>query len=236
MMNVLDAREIVAGYGEMDILHGVSLHVGAAETVSVIGPNGSGKSTLLKAVMGLIPVRSGSIMLQDQDVTNEAPDRLVRKGISYVPQTENIFSDLTIRENLEIGGYIRAAGDLDASLDRVFALFPLLGERGRSRAGVLSGGERQQLAIARALMLEPQLLLLDEPTAALSPKMAHGVFERISGISSSGTAILLVEQNARLSLSLSSRAYVMAMGRNELEGDAASLLDDEEVGRVYLGR
>jgi ABC-type branched-subunit amino acid transport system ATPase component len=225
---------VVAGYGEVEILHGVSVSVNRGEIVAVIGPNGAGKSTLLKAVFGLVPVRGGSVRLAGEDVTNLPPDRLVQKGISFVPQTENVFASLTIGENLEMGAFVRRDG-LHDRLDRVYGLFPDIAARRHTRAGKLSGGQRQMLALARALMLDPQLLLLDEPSASLSPKMVDSVFEKIAEINREGTAMLLVEQNAREALAFSSRAYVLAMGENRFEGAASGLLDDEDVGRLYLG-
>jgi len=231
---LLQARGLVAGYGEVEILHGVSVSVNRGEVVAVIGPNGAGKSTLLKAIFGLVPVRKGAVRLAQEDVTNLPPDRLVQKGLSYVPQTENVFASLTISENLEMGAFVRRDG-LHQRLEHVYGLFPDIAERRHTRAGKLSGGQRQMLALARGLMLDPQLLLLDEPSASLSPKMVDSVFEKIAEINRGGTAILLVEQNAREALTFSSRAYVLATGENRFEGAASSLLDDENVARLYLG-
>jgi ABC-type branched-subunit amino acid transport system ATPase component len=227
---------MVAGYGETQILHGVGVYVNEGEIVSVIGPNGSGKSTLLKAIVGLIKVRKGSVRLLEREVTNQPPEQIIRQSLSYVPQAENIFPSLTIRENLDIGAYTRHRDKNEGRLQSVFELFPVLAARSRTRAGVLSSGQRQMLAIARALMVDPKVMLLDEPTAALSPKFRGAVFEKIEAIGRAGTAILLVEQNARQSLLVSSRAYVLGMGRNQLDGDAQTLLNNEEVARVYLGR
>jgi len=234
MTPLLQAEGVVAGYGEVEILHGVSLTLKENEIVAVIGPNGAGKSTLLKALFGLLPVRSGRVQLSARDVTNLSPDRMVQSGMSYVPQVDNVFPSLTINENLEMGAFIRSDG-LRERLDRVYGLFPDIAERRGERAGKLSGGQRQMLALARALMLDPKVLLLDEPSASLSPIMVESIFEKIGEINRSGTAILLVEQNAKEALSFSSRAYVLAMGENRIEGEAASLLDNEEVGKLYLG-
>jgi ABC-type branched-subunit amino acid transport system ATPase component len=231
---VLEARSVIAGYGEVDILHGVSIAVHAREMVAVIGPNGAGKSTLLKAVFGLLPLRGGSVFLNNADVSGEQPDKLVPKGLGYVPQVDNVFPSLTIQENLEMGAFVRRNGVRDR-LKQVYGLFPDLAGRRTDNAGKLSGGQRQMLALARALMLDPSLLLLDEPSAGLSPKMVGMVFERISAINEAGTAILLVEQNAREALSVCQRGYVLAMGTNRLEGEARGLLESEEVGRLYLG-
>lgn len=232
---VLEATDIVAGYGDAEILHGVSVDIGVSETVSVIGPNGSGKSTLLKSIVGLVKVRSGFVRLAGEQITNLEPEQIVRRGVGYVPQTENVFPSLTIRENLQIGAYIRDRRSVSNALDRVLELFPALISRSRIRAGLLSGGERQMLAMARCLMVDPKIMLLDEPSAALSPKLRRTLFDKIVEIGSSGVAILLVEQNARISLATSQRGYVLAMGRNELHGDAQALLNNQEIGRLYLG-
>jgi ABC-type branched-subunit amino acid transport system ATPase component len=234
MTPVLQAEGVVAGYGEVEILHGVSLVLNEAEIVAVIGPNGAGKSTLLKAVFGLLSVRSGRVQLLGREVTNLSPDRMVQTGMSYVPQVDNVFPSLTINENLEMGAFVRRDG-LRERLERVYGLFPDIADRRGERAGRLSGGQRQMLALARALMLDPKVLLLDEPSASLSPIMVDSIFDRIGEINRSGTAILLVEQNAKEALSFSTRAYVLAMGENRIEGEAAGLLDNEEVGKLYLG-
>ncbi len=234
MTAVLEAQDVVTGYGELDILHGVSVRVETGEMVAVIGPNGAGKSTLLKAIFGLLPMRRGHVLLEGQDVTNLQPDRLVARGLSYVPQVENVFPTLTINENLEMGAFLSRDGPKER-LERVYGLFPDLAGRRHERAGRLSGGQRQMLALARALVLDPKVLLLDEPSASLSPKMVGILFERIQAINESGTAMLLVEQNAREALSVCDRGYVLAMGYNRLEGEAEGLLENEEVGRLYLG-
>ena len=234
MTAVLQAQAVVSGYGEVEILHGVSLTLNEGEIVAVIGPNGAGKSTLLKAIFGLVPVRAGSVQLMGRDVTNLSPDRIVQVGMSFVPQTDNVFPTLTINENLEMGAFVRRDGLRDR-LERVYGLFPDIASRRGERASRLSGGQRQMLALARALMLDPQVLLLDEPSASLSPKMVDSIFEKIAEINRGGTAILLVEQNAREALSFSNRAYVLAMGENRFEGEAKGMLDNEEVGRLYLG-
>ena len=231
---LLEAVDITAGYGGVDILRGVSIRVQPGEMVAIIGPNGAGKSTLMKALFGLLPVRTGRVLLAGEEITRESPDRLVRRGMCYVPQTDNVFPSLTIRENLEIGGFARDGGRGER-MEQVFSLFPVLAERPNERAGRLSGGQRQLLAIARALMLDPQLLLLDEPSASLSPKMVDMVFEKVVEINATGTAILMVEENARQALSLSHRGYVLAGGENRLEGDARQLLESDEVRRLYLG-
>jgi ABC-type branched-subunit amino acid transport system ATPase component len=234
MTAVLQAEGVVAGYGEVEILHGVSLVLNEGEIVAVIGPNGAGKSTLLKTVFGLVSVRSGRVQLLGREVTNLSPDRIVHTGMSYVPQVDNVFPSLTINENLEMGAFVRRDG-LRERLERVYDLFPDIAGRRGERAGRLSGGERQMLALARALMLDPKVLLLDEPSASLSPIMVDSIFEKIGEINRGGTAIVLVEQNAKEALSFSSRAYVLAMGENRIEGESKGLLDNEEVAKLYLG-
>lgn len=231
---VLDVDNLVSGYGEVRILDQVSITLAQHEIVTIIGPNGAGKSTLLKAVFGLIPTFDGKVILDGTDVTGVRTDRLCRRGIGYVPQTNNIFSTLTVRENLEMGGYIRDT-HIDERIDWVVSLFPALKSRLGERAGRLSGGQRQMVAIGRALMLDPSVLMLDEPSASLAPNLVDQVFERTIEINKSGTAILIVEQNARQALSISDRGYVLAAGQNRFEGPAQSLLDTEEVRRLYLG-
>ena len=231
---VLEAEGVVAGYGAVEILHGVDVVVHEAEIVAIIGPNGAGKSTLLKAVFGLLKVDPGRVSLLGRQCTNKRPNELVLDGLSYVPQVDNVFPSMTINENLEMGAYVLSGSSRDR-YDRVYEMFPDLAGRRSQLAGRLSGGQRQMLALARALMLDPKVLLLDEPSASLSPKMVGVIFERIAAINESGTAILLVEQNAKEALSVSDRAYVLATGENRIEGEAASLLENEDVGKLYLG-
>jgi ABC-type branched-subunit amino acid transport system ATPase component len=231
---LIEATRIFAGYGEVDILHGVSACVYEGEMVAIIGPNGAGKSTLLRTMFGLLHVRQGMVLVKGSDVTNFRPDRLVLHGLGYVPQVDNVFPSLTIMENLEMGGFVREHGLRDR-LEHVFKLFPDLAKRPGDKAGKLSGGQRQMLALGRALMLDPDILLLDEPSASLSPKMVELIFDRIKAINEHGTGILLVEQNAREALSVCHRGYVLAMGQNRLEGEASGLLQNEEVGKLYLG-
>ncbi len=232
---LLEAKDVVAGYvSEVDILHGVSITVHGGEMVAIIGPNGAGKSTLLRAIFGLLAVRQGQITLKEQDITNRPTNELVRRGISYVPQVDNVFPSLTILENLEMGAFVREKGVAER-VDYVLSLFSDLADRRGEKAGRLSGGQRQMLALGRALMLDPDVLLLDEPSASLSPKMVEMIFDRIKVINAEGTGILLVEQNASEALTVSHRGYVLAMGENRLEGEAKSLLDNDEVGKLYLG-
>jgi ABC-type branched-subunit amino acid transport system ATPase component len=233
-VTVLEAREVVSGYGEVEILHGVSIKVEEGEVVTIIGPNGAGKSTLLKTVFGLLPCKHGAVLFDGEDVTGQSPQAMVRKGMSYVPQSENVFPLLTVQENLEMGAFIRR-DDYHSKMEEVLALFPDVMERRHTRAGKLSGGQRQMLALARALMLDPRILLLDEPSASLAPNMVELVFTKILDINRSGVSIIMVEQNARESLKLSHRGYVLAMGQNRLEGSGENLLESEEVGKTYLG-
>lgn len=233
-MSLLEVSSVFVGYGETEILHGVSVCVEPGEFVTIIGPNGSGKSTLMKTVFGLLTPKRGSVMFDDADITGTPPQEVVRLGLSYVPQSDNVFPSLTVQENLEMGAFIRS-DDISQRVDEMYQLFPDLAERRRQRGGNLSGGQRQMLAFARAMMLDPRLLLLDEPSAGLAPILVETIFDTISRIRESGVAILIVEQNARQALSRCDRGYVLVMGENKLEGEARSLLDDPEVARVYLG-
>ncbi len=231
---MLEVEGVHAGYGEMEILHGVSIRTGPGEVVTLIGPNGAGKSTLLKTVFGLLRPTRGEVRFRGERVSGQRPEALVRRGLSYVPQVDNVFPSLTIEENLEVGAVTRKDG-VRARLEQVVTLFPNLAAKRRMKVGALSGGERQMVAMGRALMLDPVLLLLDEPSAGLSPIMVETVFAKIAEINRTGVAILLVEQNARDALALSHRGYVLAGGQNRLEGPGQSLLEDEEVGRLFLG-
>ena len=232
---LLEARNLRAGYTpEVDIIQGCNVDVDEGELVSVIGPNGAGKSTLIKSLFGLVPVRDGTVHFQGEDVTGALTHRLVEAGIGYVPQTENIFPTLTVEENLEMGAYLKPK-IIEERYNELFDWFPILAERRKQRAGTMSGGQRQLVALARALMLEPSLLLLDEPSAGLSPANVDVIFERIELINSKGVAILMVEQNARRALSMSHRGYVLEMGRNRFTGPGKELLKDPKVIDLYLG-
>ena len=233
-MSLLEASGLVSGYGDVEILHGVSVRVEEGEIVALIGPNGAGKSTLLKAIFGLLQVHAGQVFLGGEDITGLAPHVVVRRGMCYVPQAENVFPSLSILENLEMGGYTRRDG-LRQRVEQIFALFPDLASRPHLGAAKLSGGQRQMLALARALMLDPKVLLLDEPTASLSPKLVAEIFAKVREINGKGVAILLVEQNAKEALGLCHRGYVMANGHNRLDGPGEELLNSEEVGKLYLG-
>ena len=233
-MSLLAVERVSAGYEQMEILHEVSIQVAAGEIVTLIGPNGAGKSTLMKTVFGLLRPRRGTVRLDGQDIAGLAPSALVRRGLSYVPQVDNVFPSLSVEENLEMGAVVRT-DDIRPRLEEVLALFPNLAVKRRLKAGGLSGGERQMVAMARALMLDPRLLLLDEPSAGLSPVLVDAVFERIDAINQGGVAILLVEQSAREALRRSHRGYVLAGGQVRLEGPGPALLENEEVARLYLG-
>jgi branched-chain amino acid transport system ATP-binding protein len=232
---VLAADDIVAGYVPgVDVLRGCSVEVRPGEVVGVIGPNGAGKSTLVKAVFGLLRVRGGTVRLRGEDVTGRPAHELVRRGVGYVPQLQNVFPTLTVEENLRMGVYLRPK-DHTRRVAAVEELFPVLADRRRQKAGAMSGGERQMLAMARALMMEPQLLLLDEPSAGLSPLHQDHVFDRCRMINSAGVAVLMVEQNARRCLQLCDRGYVLDQGRNAYTGTGTALLHDEKVIELYLG-
>lgn len=229
------ARDLVAGYlPGVPILDGCTVELHEGEVVGVIGPNGAGKSTLLKALFGLVEVWGGTVTLRGEDITNQRPHRLVSRGVGYVPQTDNVFPRLTVRENLEMGLYLRP-GAWKERFSFVRDLFPLLGERAGQRAGDLSGGERQMVAIARALMMDPSVLLLDEPSAGLSPTYQDQVFRQIADINAAGVSIIMVEQNARRCLDISHRGYVLDQGRNAFTGSGAELLNDPRVVELYLG-
>jgi ABC-type branched-subunit amino acid transport system ATPase component len=225
---------VTAGYEQMEILHDVSIDIRAGEIVTLIGPNGAGKSTLMKTAFGLLAPRRGTVRLDGEDITGLAPSALVRRGVSYVPQVDNVFPSLTVEENLEMGAVVRT-DDFRGRLEEVLAFFPNLPAKRRLKAGGLSGGERQMVAMARALMLDPRLLLLDEPSAGLSPVLVDTVFDKIEAINRRGVAILLVEQSAREALRRSHRGYVLAGGQVRLEGPGRALLENAEVGRLYLG-
>ena len=233
-MALLQVDSITGGYGATDILHGGSITVNSGEIVSIIGPNGAGKSTVMKAIFGLIRVRKGSIRFNNQDITDHRPDQIVHMGICYVPQEFNVFPTLTVNENLEMGAFIRK-DDFSEELERVYLLFPSLKDKRKQAAGDLSGGQRQMVAIGRALMLNPRLLLLDEPSAGLSPILIDQIFDRVLQINRSGVGILMVEQNAKKALSFSHRGYILSMGLNRFEDTGQNLLDNREVAEMFLG-
>ena len=231
---VLVTEELIAGYvAEVDVLTGVSMHVNDGETVTVIGPNGAGKSTLIKTIFGLLRPRRGRVLFRGDDITGHKPHTITRLGLSYVPQLDNIFPSLTVEENLDMGSLDRArTGERTA---RMYELFPRLGERPHQQAGTMSGGERQMVAMARALMPDPQVLLLDEPSAGLAPAFVEAIFEQIEEINRAGVTIVMVEQNARRALAMSDRGYVLDLGANRFEGPGRELLEDPKVAELYLG-
>jgi branched-chain amino acid transport system ATP-binding protein len=233
---LLAAERITAGYGRIDILHDVSLSVRAGEIVGVIGPNGAGKSTAFKTIVGFLPPRSGRVTFNGESIAGLRPDLVLRRGLAYVPQGRIVFPQMTVLENLEMGAYIeRDAARIAAALDRVFALFPILGERQRQKAGTMSGGEQQMVAIARALMTSPRLIMLDEPSLGLSPKFVTLIFDKLVEMKHAGFTLMVVEQNAARALAIADRGYVLELGRNRFEGPGRTLLDDPEVKRLYLG-
>ena len=234
--NVIECNGIAAGYVKgLNILQGVDLIVNENEIVSIIGPNGAGKSTLLKAIMGIINISGGRFYINGTEKTNTPTHEIVREGVGYVPQVENVFPSLTIEENLEIGSWTLNS-NIRESISKIFKDFPMLEERRRDKAGNLSGGQRQILALARALTTSPEILLLDEPSAGLSPVAIKEVFEIIKNINSNGVAILLVEQNAKRALNFSDRGYVLDQGRNAYQGNGNELLNDPRVVDLYLGK
>ncbi|GAB6984668.1 ABC transporter ATP-binding protein [Nocardioides pyridinolyticus] len=233
---VIEARDVVAGYlPGVNILNGCSVVAHLGEIVGIIGPNGAGKSTLLKAMFGLVRVHAGTVTLRDDDITNTRANRLVELGVGFVPQTNNVFPTLTIEENLRMGLFLRPR-QLGAQLDKTYELFPVLKERRAQRAGALSGGERQSLAMARALMMDPSVLLLDEPSAGLSPVRQDETFIRIRRINKlSGVSVVMVEQNARRCLQICDRGYVLDQGRDAYTGTGRELANDPKVIELYLG-
>ena len=233
-MSLLEMTGIHAGYGGANILNGVNIAIDANEIGVIVGPNGAGKSTTLKALFGLLTVSEGSIVFDGRTITNMAPERLVREGLSFVPQEFNVFPTMSVHENLEMGAYVRK-DDFRHMLDQVYGFFPPLKDKRKQPAGELSGGQRQMVAIGRALMTEPRLLLLDEPTAGLSPRYMGEIFERIVAINASGVGILMVEQNARQALGIAHRGFVLAGGQNRFTGTGAELLADPEVAKSFLG-
>jgi neutral amino acid transport system ATP-binding protein len=232
---LLEVQNVYAGYvKDLDILQGVNFRVAPGEMVAVIGPNGAGKSTLAKTIFGLLTPHRGHIFFNGNAIAGLPSNQIVQQGMSYVPQIANIFPSLSVEENLEMGAFVRDV-PLEPLKQEIFTKFPRLKQRRKQRAGTLSGGERQMLAMGKALMLKPSLLLLDEPSAALSPILVNDVFEQIRQINQAGTAIVLVEQNARKALELCDRGYVLESGRDRVEGRGIDLLNDPKVGELYLG-
>ena len=233
---LLVAHGLTVGYGKMDILHDVSLEVNVGEIVSIIGPNGAGKSTAFKTIVGFLPPRQGTVVFNGEAITGIRPDLVLRRGLAYVPQGRIVFPQMTVLENLEMGAYIETDRTrVTAALERVYALFPILYERRSQRAGTMSGGEQQMVAIGRALMTSPKLILLDEPSLGLSPKFVTLIFDKLVEMKHSGFTLTVVEQNATRALGIADRGYVLELGRNRFEGPGQRLLADPEVKQLYLG-
>ncbi len=226
---------MTAGYGDgPDIISSCSITANRGEIVAILGPNGAGKSTAMKAMLGLLKLKSGSVTLDSEDISNINPQDRVKKGISFVPQTRNVFAELTVRENLEIGGFL-TEGSLENKIESIYSLFPILSEKKSQVVGQLSGGQRQQVALGRALMSDPSVLMLDEPTAGVSPIVMDELFEHIIKVKKTNVAVIMVEQNAKQALSISDRGYVLVTGQNKFEGSGNDLLEDPEVRRSFLG-
>lgn len=235
-MSVLEVKSLIAGYEPgLSIVKGASIHAQRGEIVVILGPNGAGKSSLIKAIAGLVPVTGGQVLLDGQDVTAVPVHLKIRQGLAFVPQTENIFPLMTVAENLAVCGGILPRGQVAGRMDEMFQLFPDLARQRRLTAGSLSGGQRQMLAVARALLVRPRVLMLDEPSAGLSPKLVGQVFADLQAIRQTGVTIVLVEQNARAALAIGDRAYVLVEGREAHEGPAGGLMDDPVIAELYLG-
>lgn len=233
-MALLDAKNLHAGYGGMNILNGVDMAIDPGQIGVIVGPNGAGKSTTLKAIFGLLHINQGEVLLNGDAITNTAPNDLGYKGMAFVPQEKNVFESLTVEENLEMGAYIRK-DDFSHMLEQVYSFFPDLKEKRKQPAGELSGGQRQMVAMGRALMIEPSLLLLDEPTAGLSPLYMNEIFDRIIAINATGVGILMVEQNAKQALKIAHKGFVLAAGQNRYTDTGENLLNDPEVAKSFLG-
>jgi len=234
-MAFFEGSKMTAGYGNgPDIISSCSINVNRGEIVAILGPNGAGKSTAMKAMLGLLKVKTGSISIDGKDITNLSPQDRVKAGISFVPQTRNVFADLTVKENLEVGAFLRE-DDVNKVVDEIYELFPILNEKKSQVVGELSGGQRQQVALGRALMIRPSVLMLDEPTAGVSPIVMDELFQHIIKVKKTNVAIIMVEQNAKQALSISDRGYVLVTGQNKFEGSGNELLQDPEVRRSFLG-
>jgi branched-chain amino acid transport system ATP-binding protein len=234
-MAYFEGAKMTAGYGDgPDIISSCSITANRGEIVAILGPNGAGKSTAMKAMLGLLKLKSGSVTLNGEDISNINPQDRVKKGISFVPQTRNVFAELTVRENLEIGGFL-TQGSLENKIESIYSLFPILSEKKTQVVGQLSGGQRQQVALGRALMSDPSVLMLDEPTAGVSPIVMDELFEHIIKVKKTNVAVIMVEQNAKQALSISDRGYVLVTGQNKFEGSGNDLLEDPEVRRSFLG-
>ena len=234
-MSFLSATGMTCGYGGADIIHDCTITVDQGEIAVVVGPNGAGKSTAMKAVFGMLRLREGTVTLAGKDITNLAPQDRVPEGMAFVPQNRNVFVSLTVEENLEMGAFIREDDKIEDTKEQVFGLFPILAEKRNQPAGELSGGQRQQVAVGRALMTRPDLLMLDEPTAGVSPIVMDELFDKILEIAKTGVAILMVEQNARQALEIADHGFVMVQGRNRFTDTGEALLANEDVRRSFLG-
>ena len=234
-MGILEVSNLVTGYGDAEIVHGVDLEVEPEEMVCIIGPNGAGKSTFMKGIFGLIDRWDGQVVLDGKDVTDYPPHRMTKEGGSYVPQRNNIFPNLTVRENLEMGAYTKEDVE-DADYQTVWDRFPILEERQNQKVGTMSGGQQQMVAMGAGLMIDPDILLVDEPSAGLAPDLVEEMFERIQRIKNQGTSVLMIEQNARQALRYSDRGYVLDQGENSFVGTGEELLDSDEIQELYLGQ
>ena len=234
-MAFFEGNKMTAGYGSgPDIISSCSINADKGEIVAILGPNGAGKSTAMKAMLGLLNLKSGSVLMDGKDISSLSPQDRVKAGISFVPQTRNVFADLTVRENLEVGAFLRE-DDVNKVIDEIYELFPILNEKKSQKVGELSGGQRQQVALGRALMIRPSVLMLDEPTAGVSPIVMDELFQHIIKVKETNVAIIMVEQNAKQALSISDRGYVLVTGENKFEGSGNELLNDPEVRRSFLG-
>lgn len=233
-MSFLIGETMTGGYGAMDILHGCTIAVERGEVAVIVGPNGAGKSTAMKAIFGMVKLREGAVRLDGEDITRLSPQDRVRKGMAFVPQTQNVFASMTVEENLEMGAYLRK-DDISETMAQVFDLFPILKDKRRQAAGELSGGQRQQVAVGRALMTQPRVLMLDEPTAGVSPIVMDELFDLILDIRNTDVAILMVEQNASQALAIADKGYVLVTGENRFTDTGQALLADPEVRRAFLG-
>ena len=233
-MNSLIGKKLTAGYGGVDIIKDINLEVNEGEIVVIVGPNGAGKSTAMKALLGMLNLTSGSVEYSEKEITKMLPQNRINLGLAFVPQTQNVFTGMTVEENLEMGGFLRE-DEITHTINDVFDLFPILKEKRSQNAGELSGGQRQQVAFGRALMTKPKILMLDEPTAGVSPIVMDELFSRIIEVRKTGVGILMVEQNAKQALSISDRGYVLVTGENKFEGSGKELLNDPEVRRSFLG-